>query len=271
MTFVPPVSQIPSDIQIRKLLVKIVFGKRVWCPDCHRQKFVVSLEKNRLWRCRSCRNRFSVTSVTWLHGMKLSPRQLWALIWCWQKKIPIPQTQSLLSLSLPTIRRWYELFRDHITLDFEVILEGNVQMDEMFVRGGFVIGAKDTVRKRIRLKVISAPYPVKKDALDFIQEHVRPGSVLCTDGGGIYKGCEKWWPLEHIHEIHKRFEFEITSEIEGIWANLRTFIRRMYHHVTFQKLPKIVAEFEARFSKPELFTSVEKYLSNTLQPVMFAF
>ncbi len=203
--------------------------------------------------------------------MKLSMQHFWCLIWCWQKKLPIQQTQELLQLSLPTVRRYYELFRDHLDLDFDVILEGNVQMDEMFVKQGFVIGAKDIQRKKIRLKVLSQPYPVKKDALDFIQTHVKPGSVLCTDGGAIYKGCEAWWPLTHVKDIHKRFEFEITSEIEGIWANLRTFMRRMYHHVTFKKFPKVVAEFEARFSQPELFESVLTYLKNSLYPVTLAF
>jgi len=251
--------------------VKIVFGPRVWCPDCGRQRYVQCLEKNTLWRCKACRNKFSLTSLTWLKGMKLSMEHLWALIWCWQKKIPIQQAQDLLGISIPTVRRYYALFRDHIDLDFEVILEGAVQMDEMFVKRGCVIGAKDIKRKKIKLSVLSAPYPVKKDAMDFIQAHVKPGSLLCTDGGAIYRGCEKWWPLEHVKDIHKRFEFEITSEIEGVWANLRTFIRRMYHHVTFKKLPNVVAEFEARYSQPHLFNSPLNYLKNALQPVTIAF
>jgi len=271
MTFVPALSQIPSETQIRKQLVKIVFGKRVWCPDCGRRTFIVPKKITKAWRCTKCRNKFTLTSVTWLKGMRLSLRHLWALLWCWQKKIPVRQTKDLLQLSIPTIRRYHALFRDHLDLDFEVILEGNVQMDEMFLEGGFVIGAKDIQKKRLKLKVVSQPYPVKRDALDFIQTHVKPGSVLCTDGGGIYKGCEKWWPLEHLTNIHKRFEFDITSEIEGIWANLRTFIRRMYHHVTFRKLPNVVAEFEARFSQPDLFLSPLNYLKKSLHPVKFAF
>jgi len=250
--------------------VRIVFGERVWCPDCGRQCHVQALRRNELWRCRKCRNRFSLTSVTWLRGMKLTLVQVWALLWCWQRKLPVQQARDLLGLSVPTVRRWYGLFRDNLSLDFDVVLEGNVQMDEMFVRGGFVIGAKDIRRKRLRLKVVSAPYPTKSDAARFVQEHVRPGSVLCTDGGGIYRGIERSWPLEHVRDIHSRFEFSITSEIEGAWANLRTFMRRMYHHVTFAKLPKVVAEFEARNSRPEMFESPLEYLKNSLVPVRLA-
>lgn len=271
MTFTHALSQIPSDEQIRRKLVKIIFGPRVWCPDCGRQCHVQTLKANELWRCRRCRNRFSLTSVTWLRGMKISVRHLWALVWCWQHKINVEQARDLLGLSIPTVRRWYGLFRDHLELDFEVVLEGDVQMDEMFVKGGFVIGAKDVKRKRLKFLVVSSPYPTKQDAASFVQHHVRPGSTLCTDGGGIYRGIEKWWPLEHVREIHSRFEFEITSEIEGMWGVLRTFIRRMYHHVTFAKLPKVVAEFEARQTQPEMFELPLTYLKNALCPVRLAF
>ncbi len=99
---------------------------------------------------------------------------------------------------------------------------------------------------------------------------MKPGSTLQTDGGSIYKGCDKWWPLTHKRDIHKRFEFGLTSEIEGVWANLRTFIRRMYHHVTVEKLPKIVAEFEARFSQKEIFDNPLSFLENSLSCVRLA-
>ena len=270
MTFSTPLSQIPTEKQILRQLKKIIFGPKVWCPDCGRKAYVQQLEKNRLWRCRKCRNKFSVTSITWLKGMKITVQHLWLLIWCWQRQLNIQQVKEVTKLSIPTIRRYYALFRDNLQLNFEVILQGNVQMDEMFVKGGFIIGAKDIKRKKIELYVISKRHPTKTDAMNFIYNHVRPGSCLNTDGGGIYRGCDNWWPINHRSEIHKKFEFEITSEIEGIWANLRTFIRRMYHHVTMKTLPKIVAEFEARFSQPEIFENPLDFLNNTLSTVTLA-
>lgn len=270
MTFTNPLSQIPNEKQILRQLKKIVFGKRVWCPDCGRQMHVVEIIKNKRWRCRKCRNKFSITSVTWLKGMKIGMEHLWALIWCWQKKLNVQQAIDFTGLSIVTVRRYYELFRDNLKLDYDVILEGKVQMDEMFVKGGFVIGAKDIKRKKIKLYVIKQKDPTKRDAMEFIYRHVKPGSTLCTDGGGIYKGCQNWWKLKHIKDIHSKFEFEITSEIEGIWANLRTFIRRMYHHVTFFKLPKIVAEFEARKSQPEIFNNPLTFLENSFSVVTLA-
>lgn len=270
MTFAHSLSQIPSEKQIAKHLKNTIFGKRVCCPDCHRQMYVQELKKNRLWRCRKCRNKFSLTSVAWLKGMKLSYQHLWCLIWCWQHKMNVQQVKDLLKLSIPTIRRYYALFRDNLQLDYDIVLEGKVQMDEMFVKGAFVIGAKDITRKKIKLIVVREKSPTKEDAMELIMNHVRAGSTLQTDGGSIYRGCENFWPVKHRKDIHSKFEFGLTSEIEGVWANFRTFVRRMYHHITVKYLAKTVAEFEARFSRKELFESPLAFIKNSLSPVTLA-
>ena len=272
MTFSCTLSQIGSEKQIARMLKRIIFGKNVRCPDCGRANHVQVLEKDRLWRCKKCRNKFSLISCTWLKSSKLPLQAIVCLVWAWQKKLNINQTRELLNnqLSIVTIRRYYELFRDNLPTQEDVVLQGKVQMDEAFVRGAFIIGAKDTAKKKIKLKVIAQTHPTKSHAMEFIFQHVKPGSELCTDGGGIYAGCENWWELTHKKEIHSRFEFTITSEIEGIWGNLKTFIRRMYHHVTCEKLPKIVAEFESRYSQPQIFENPFNYLQKALSPVTFS-
>ncbi len=73
--------------------------------------------------------------------------------------------------------------------------------------------------------------------------------------------------MTHRVDIHKKFEFGLTSEIEGMFGNLRTFIRRMYHHSTQDYLPEYVTEFCARFSSPEIFISPRAYFIKTLSLV----
>lgn len=265
-------SQFPDEKQALKNLKKIIFGTQVTCPNCNRKRHVEELTKNKLWRCKKCRIRFSITSINWLKGMKLSCSKLWMLVWCWQKKLAVVQAMELCQLSIPTVRRYYELFRDNLRTNSEdIILEGKVQMDEMFVKGAFILGAKDTIRKRIKLNVVVKKFPQKHDAMNMIFQHVKPGSTLFTDGSKIYRKCEAWWPIKHTSECHSKWEFSLTSEIEGMWGVLRTFIRRMYHHVTLKNLIKIVAEFEARFSCKELFNSPLNFLKNSLSTVPLAF
>ena len=75
--------------------------------------------------------------------------------------------------------------------------------------------------------------------------------------------------MTHRVDIHKKFEFGLTSEIEGMFGNLRTFIRRMYHHTTPEYLPEYVAEFALRLSRPEMFDSPPSYLEKSLRPDPF--
>src|SRR3989338_3872480 len=86
----------------------------------------------------------------------------------------------------------------------------------------------------------------------------------------IYKGINRWWPVEHSRDLHAKFEFEHTSEIEGIFGNYRTFVRRMYHHHRSENLQEYVREFCFRFSSPELFKNPRFYLTKTLTLVTLA-
>lgn len=107
----------------------------------------------------------------------------------------------------------------------------------------------------------------REHALQFLQTYVKPGSQLNTDGAKIYKGIEQYWPVGRAIDIHKRFEFGNTSEQEGMFGCMRTFIRRMYHHTTAECAPEYVSEFCVRFSSPELFDSPLLFLEKTLKLV----
>lgn len=266
--------QIPSETKIRSELRRIIFGKRVFCPRCGSTS-VKSYEKR--YRCRVCRKPFSFTSVTWLKGMKLSLRIFWLILWCWTNKVPVDQAMKLCGVSKPTIRRWYDKFRIHLPSDklSDVRLSGIIQMDEAY-RGKkdkkySIVGAKQksekNKRRKIVLKVIPKSSVDRKDAIEFLSQCVIPGSNLQTDGAAIYKGISNWWKVNHSYERHNRWEFTLTSEIEGLWANLITFIRRMYHHVTIDKVPHLVQEFTARTVYPEWFDNPQSFLEASIKPL----
>jgi hypothetical protein len=172
---------------------------------------------------------------------------------------------NITELSEVTCRKWHEKFRHYLpTEGWSEPLCERVQMDEAFFRDNTVIAAKDVTAKRVVLRVIPRPQVQKQHIAQFVVRHVAPGSDLLTDGGGVYSGIGKLWPVTHYRDIHSKFEFAQTSEIEGVFGNLRTYIRRKYHHVTCSKLADVVAEFEATFNHPELFKSPNKYLEKAL-------
>jgi hypothetical protein len=148
------------------------------------------------------------------------------------------------------------------------ILERIVQLDEAYFKNRALLMGKQKGTRKLSYMVLSET-PQRHHAAPFLFQKVRAGSELWTDGGGIYQSIDRWWAVRHSRDIHKKFEFEHTSEIEGVFGNYRTFVRRMYHHHWSEHLPEYVREFCFRFSSPELFQNPLYYLEKTLTLVPF--
>ena len=128
-----------------------------------------------------------------------------------------------------SIRCWFRLFRAHLPHETPV-LEHIVQLDEAFFKDRtLIMGTQRGTRKRA-YDVVPGTAPQHHDAIHFLFRKVKPDTKRWTDGSGIYKNIDQCWPVEHQRDMHSRFEFEHTSEIEGVFGNYRTFVRRMYHH-----------------------------------------
>lgn len=256
--------QVPSEAKIKKYLRQIVFGRDMYCPVCKSRKVYACQGR---YRCRKCRIRFSLLSHTWLANMKLPLQQFWLVLWCWTTQIPVRQTVALTRLSEPTIREWFEEFRSHLPQEQDV-LEHLVQLDEAYFGGKdghtLLMAKQIGEGRKVAFQVLPHTSPCREHAWRFLQQNIAPQSQLNTDGGAIYNQIDQWWPVYHVRDIHKKFEFTNTSEIEGIFGVLRTFIRRMYHHVTVDKLEGHVREFCFRFSHPEMFENPRYILEKTL-------
>lgn len=257
-------NQIPSEAKIKKQLRHIIFGHNITCPNCSSRK--VYAYENR-YRCTPCRRSFSLLSGTYLKGLKLSLRMIWAVLWCYCKQIPVKQAMSLTNLSENSVRDTYDLFRSEIPQEFN-ILSQKVQLDEAFFfgrKGKALMLGKQIGTRQLAYEVVATPVLNRSTAAQFLFQNVAPRTKLNTDGGGIYENINNWWPVKHKTDIHSRFEFELTSEIEGMFGVFRTFIRRMYHHVTKERFDYYVREFVARFSSPQMFSSPNDFLAKTIK------
>lgn len=252
--------QIPSEAHIRKFLRRKLFGKNLFCPKCRCRE--IWKIRDRYW-CPRCRRRFTLLSYSWLHDLKLPLATFWLVLWCWTTAIPVKQAMALSHLSENTIRLWYDRFREHLPENPEV-LERTVQLDEAYGKGWTLLMAKQKRTRKVAYVLYPAKSVQKHHAHQFLQQYVRPRSRLATDGSSLYRDVENWWPVRHTTDIHGKWEFTHTSEIEGMFGNLRTFIRRMYHHVTPGKMPEYVREFCLRFSSPEIFKNPDAYLTTCL-------
>lgn len=255
--------QIPSETQIKKYIRRTVFGKNVFCPECKSRK-VAAFESR--YRCKDCRCKFSLISHTWLANMKINHQKFWLVLWCWTSQIPVKQTTAISRLSEKAIRRWFDMFRTNLPQE-KPILERIIQLDEAYFKKTALIMAKQKGTRKLAYDMIYNNSVQRHHAFYFLARNVRPRSKLWTDGASIYRGINNWWPVSHSVDIHKKFEFGKTSEIEGMFGNLRTFIRRMYHHSANENLEKYVREFCFRFSSPEMFENPRFYLQKSLKLV----
>lgn len=255
-----PLNQIPSETQIKKFLRRTLFGKNVFCPRCRYRE--VWRSRDRYW-CPRCRRRFSLLSYTWLADLKISLPEWWLILWSWTSQISVQQAMKLSGCSELAIRRWYDRFREHLP-ENPHILSRIVQLDEAYGKGWSLVMAKEKQSRKVAYVVLPEQSVERQHAVQFLAQYVQPRSRLHTDGAAIYRGIGRWWPVRHEHELHAKWEFSKTSEIEGLFGNFRTFIRRMYHHVTAGKMPEYVREFSMRFSLPEMFENPRNYLQKSL-------
>jgi hypothetical protein len=98
---------VPSNKKCWQLLNRIVLGDSVSCPTCNRP--LQENYRNRYCWCSSCRKKYRATAHkgSWLYGMKLSPRQLFILLWCWQQRRSTEATMPKAEVSYPTLERWF--------------------------------------------------------------------------------------------------------------------------------------------------------------------
>ena len=241
----------------------IVFGKNIFCPECRSRSIIKYGDR---YRCKKCRSKFSLISHTWLKGMRISHQRFWLILWCWTTQVPIKQSMSLCKISEKATRHWFRLFRSHLP-ENGIILQKIVQLDEAFFKQRTLMMAKQKGTRNLAFEILTTAKPQRQHATYFLQQHIKPRSKLQTDGASIYRGINKWWPVKHKRDIHSKWEFSLTSEIEGTFGNFRTFIRRMYHHNRSENLRDFVSEFCFRFSSPEIFDNPLKYLQKTLRLV----
>jgi len=265
--------KMPSENKIKSSVCRIMFGRAnvARCPYCTRTGCI---RRNEKFQCPRCHKAWSLTSLSWLKGMKLSWQQLWGLLWTYVNKVPIDQTSKLLSLSRPTVYRWYGLFRANLPSHESVRIEDTAVIDEAYFggkkKGYALVAAKEKGKRKVACEVIPASSVQRNQITPFLRQYVVPGSKLYSDGAAIYRGINKHWPVEHAWDIHSKGEFGKTSEIEGFFGALRTYIRRVYHHVTVRKLPEIVKEYQSRLMYPEIFENPASFLDKTLTKFSFA-
>jgi len=258
-------TDIPSNAKIKSIIRKMIFGNRIYCPHCK------SYEVRKIscrFHCKKCRKKFSILSGSWLAGMKITYRQMWILLACWQNKKDLDTASELARVSIPTARRWYRRFQYNLPYEKLEKLTGEVEVDEAFVgrkRHGnqrIVLGAYERGSGNVCLEIETSRSQEITDT--FILNNIEIGSTVFTDCFSSYHGIDHFFGYVHKTCNHSKYVFGPTNHIEATWSSMKRYIRRTWQQIRAWLLPYFIKEFEARINEPELFKSPKNYLTKSL-------
>ena len=265
-----------SNKKCWQLINRLVFKDSLNCPECG-----YTLQENYplryLW-CRSCRKKYRATSYrsSWLYGMKISYRQLFILLYCWQTKRYTETATLLAGVSYTTAQRWMVRFREQLPTEMlsgglVPILEGAVQMDESYFgkkrykqAQRIVVGAKDPVSGNVALRITDSR---GQECIEqFVEDYIKQGSLVVSD---------KWWAYDELpllgyhHQSwnHSKGHFSGTNQGQNIWSVSKRHARKLFGgRVLTKNLEILCKEWMARANHSYLFNSPLTFLRFTLVP-----
>lgn len=264
-----------NNREIKTALRKAFFNKgRLKCPRCNCFK-VRSIEKR--YYCVRCRKKFSLTSNSWIKDIKIPLSKFVVILECWLKGRSVKDTAESSNTSIPTIRRYYRLFRTNIVKNKEFEPQDHVQVDEAYF-GQFVKQANyyhGFMRYRVVDKTgvagISCPRTGQlKTAIiqgkpglfvkDFIYQNVPPNIPVYSDASFLYRNLYKRG-YNHYSMSHDR-GFDYSYYIESCWSWMKRRLFKQYHHFTRKYASEYVQELTWHFNTRKDTKNPLKCLTN---------
>lgn len=232
------IDNLQTENGCREHLGKIRWNGEPECPHCGSKSdkhYRLNKEKFKgLYKCRNCKNRFTVTVGT-MFASSYIPLRLWFLaiyIFCSHKK-GISSVQLHKDLHITQKSAWFLLsrIRYNFNQDHIVVFDSDTQADETYVGGEarkMNNEHKNTQDRSLKIKtpifgLISngtvftkvIPNAKGKTLKSIISSRVLKGATLITDGWRGYKGLHE----DYRHEVVK----VRTIEVNSILIQLRAF------------------------------------------------
>lgn len=261
-----------SERSIKSKFRKVIFRERIQCPHCDTSK--IRMVRKRYW-CPRCRLFFSLTSHTWLAGMKFTWKTLYLLLACWLNNYSVNVTQDLTKISRPTIYHWFRKFRLHAPQ-----LKAYFSQERMVVDETYFGGHKKGIRGRGSLNKTPVLGAVGASSghlvtetfqnfdqlylVSFLKRHTHKKIPLLTDCYKTYWPLKKRYGYSNHQMINHAYRFKETNLIETCWSVMKRRLRQTYHHATKEKMPEYVAEMTYRFNTRKNPDSPLEFLQKSL-------
>lgn len=270
-----------TDEACRMFLENMRWGNEPICPHCGSQnKDHYKLKTKGVfkgqYKCKDCRERFTVTVKTMFEGSHIPLRKWFIAIYIFSShKKGISSHQLARDLGITQKSAWFVLGRLRHSFDQKAPIKqftGITEADETFIGGknrnrhadkkvknseGRSLKDKTPVLGllndgKVSLEVI--PDTKAKTLKPIIEAMVKKGEIVVTDEWGGYNGLN----AEFQHEVVKHNEENYvtdsgltTNGLEGFWSLLKRGIYGIYHQVSAKHLHQYCSEFSYRFNSRE--------------------
>ena len=281
-SFVDMLAALPDNKACREYLEEKIWNGVPTCPHCgvidaDHYKLNVKGEFKGMYKCKSCRERFTVTIKTMFEGSHIPLRKWFIAIYIFSLyKKGVSSHQLASDLGITQKSAWFMLSR--IRQAFQPKkktkkIDGAASCDETFIGGKNknrhadkkiaesqgrsvkdktpVFGIKH-IGGYIHLTVV--PDTKASTLKPIISELLQNGSIVITDEWLGYSGLGK--DFNHIVINHRENEYVrggfTTNNVENFWSLLKRGIYGIYHQVSPKHLQRYCEEFSYRYNSRKI-------------------
>lgn len=278
-TLIDMLTVLPTDNACREYLESKVWNNGTpTCPRCgvidaDHYQLKVKGEFKGLYKCKSCRERFTVTVGTMFEGSHIGLKKWFIAIYIFtMHKKGVSSHQLASDLGITQKSAWFLLSRIRNAFKQETPetpIDGLFHADETFVGGKEknkhaskkiegnqgrsyksktpVFGLMQTGGK-VHTTVV--PDTKAKTLKPIIESMVEKGAIIVTDEWAAYKGLARNFShivINHLDNEYVRGAFH-NNNIEGFWSQMKRGIYGIYHQVSPKHLNKYCDEFSFRYN-----------------------
>ena len=258
---------IPDEATAEKWFEVALWGDDRPCPHCGSLNTRVCKNRKPMpYRCRDCREHFSIRTGTVMHRSRIPLKKwVWA-IYLWSTSLKGISSMKLhrdLKISQPAA--WFMVHRlRECFSDAESEFDGPVEVDETYMGGKrknmhkarrepltgrgasgkvAVVGMRDRATNEINAQVVD---DVTVNSLQgFVVERIHADTRVYTDDANAYKSLPKHESVKHSAGEYVRGQAH-TNGIESFWAVLKRAHTGTFHKISYKHLQRYVNEFAGR-------------------------